>query len=146
MKFELIDSSSQLWKKVRKYAAECSWSAGKFLALNMDNGTFSDWERVIVAHDKHRICGYCTVSRSDCIPDVPYTPYIGYVFVGEDYRGNRLSQRLILCASEYLKGIGFNDVYLVSDHENLYEKYGFTVIAHVSAPCGAMEKIYHKSI
>ena len=56
--------------------------------------------------------------------DVHYTPYIGYLFVDEKWRGNRLSQRLIIYSMSYLKSVGFDKVYLVSDHENLYEKYG----------------------
>ncbi len=35
------------------------------------------------------------VAKSDCIPNVSYTPYIGYMFVNEKYRGQHLSQKLI---------------------------------------------------
>lgn len=147
MEFELITSSSDnLWEKVRKYAAACSWSAGKSLAHDMEADVFTNWERVIIAHQGEQICGYCTVAEADCIPNVPYTPYIGYIFVGEEHRGNRLSQKLIQFAISYLKGIGFNDVYLVSDHENLYEKYGFCIVDRTIAPWGSIEKIYHKTI
>jgi hypothetical protein len=45
---------------------------------------------------------------------------------------------------DYLKGVGFDQVYLVSDHENLYEKYGFRVIDRKIAPWGSEEKIYMK--
>lgn len=47
------------------------------------------------------------------------------MFVGEKYRGNRLSQKLIIKAMAYAKDLGFKKIYLVSDHENLYKKYGF---------------------
>ena len=90
MNFKTIIYSDELWCKVRNYAESCSWGAGKALANAMDNNGFNDWERVIVALDNEKICGYCTVSKTDCIPDVDYTPYIG-----EEYRGNRLSQQLI---------------------------------------------------
>ena len=123
MEFRFITSSDALWQQAAQYAAACSWSAGTFLARDMAAGAFSDWERVIVATEADRICGYCTVAKTDCIPNVPYTPYIGYLFVDEEYRGHRLSQRLISFASSYLKEIGFHEVYLVSDHENLYEKW-----------------------
>lgn len=103
---------------------------------------FNDWERVIVAVDNEKICGYCTVSKTDCIPDVDYTPYIGYMFVDEEYRGNRLSQKLIQYAIDYMKNVGYDKVYIVSDHENLYEKYGFRVIDRKTAPWGSEEKIY----
>jgi len=41
----------------------------------MFDNTFTDWERVIVAIQENNIAGYCTVAKTDCIPNVPYTPY-----------------------------------------------------------------------
>jgi len=84
----------------------------------MDDQGFVDWERVIVALDKESICGFCTVTKTDCIPDVDYSPYIGYIFVGEMYRGQRLSEKMIQYAMKYLKSLGFDKAYLVSDHVN----------------------------
>ena len=114
-----------LWNSVAEYAADCSWSAGKFLAKQMYTNNFTDWERVFVALHDDKIAGYCTLAKTDCIPDVPYTPYIGYMFVDEQFRGCRLSQKLIKCALLYAKELHYNQVYLISDHINLYEKYGF---------------------
>ena len=145
MTFALLTNSHELWKPVKEYAAACSWSAGKSLARDMENGAFSQWERVIVACENQEICGYCTVAKTDCIPNLSYTPYIGYVFVDERYRGHRLSQKMILFAMDYLQKFGFHEVYLVSDHDNLYEKYGFSVIDRVLSPWGSVEKIYHQS-
>lgn len=142
MTFEGLTASHPLWERVKVYAAHCSWHAGEFLARHMSDCTFSDWERVIVALDGETICGYCTVAKDDCIPSVPYTPYIGFVFVGEAYRGKRLSQKMIQFSTDYLRSVGFHKVYLVSDHENLYEKYGFQVVDRQLAPWGSLEKIY----
>ena len=146
MNYKTITPSDELRCKVRNYAEGCSWRAGKALAKAMDNNTFQEWERVIVALDNEKICGYCTVAKKDCIPNVSYTPYISFVFVDEAYRGNRLSQKLICYAMDYLKRVGFNRVYLVSDHENLYEKYGFRVVDRKIAPWGAEEKIYMQEL
>jgi len=146
MDFKAITTSDELWSKVMNYTENCSWNAGKFLAKDMDNKVFQDWERVIVALDCNQICGYCTVAKTDCIPDVDYTPYIGYLFVDENCRGNRLSQKLILYAMDYLKEIGFDTVHIVSDHQNLYEKYGFEVIDRKMAPWGTEEKIYRRRL
>ena len=146
MNYRAITSSDELWCKVRNYAEGCSWRAGKALANSMDKHEFTEWERVIVAFDDENICGYCTVTKVDCIPDVCYTPYIGFLFVGEAYRGERLSQKLIRVAMDYLKTVGFDRVHIVSDHENLYEKYGFRVIDRKMAPWGAEEKIYMQEL
>lgn len=144
--FKTITPLDELWSRVRNYAESCSWKAGKSLANDMDNNVFKEWERVIVAFDNEKICGYCTVAKTDCIPNVCYTPYIGYMFVGEEYRGNRLSQKLIQYAMDYLKTVGFDKVHIVSDHENLYEKYGFHVIDRKIAPWGSEEKIYMQKL
>lgn len=146
MNIKSITSSDEIWSRVRNYADNCSWKAGKLLANNMDNNVFKEWERVIVAVDNEKICGYCTVAKTDCIPNVCYTPYIGYIFVDEKYRGNRLSQELIRYAMDYLKSIGFNRVYIVSDHENLYEKYAFDIIDCKIAPWGSEEKIFMRKL
>lgn len=146
MNFLSITSDDHMWEKVRQFAANCSWGAGKSLSQNMSDNTFTDWERVIVALYENNIAGYCTVAKSDCISNVPYTPYIGYLFVDEKYRGHRLSQKLISYAMSYLRTLNFSQVFLVSDHENLYEKYGFKVIDKKPAPWGEMEKIYMREL
>ena len=88
----------------------------------MDNNGFNDWEMGIVAVDNEKNCGYCTVSKTDCIPNVEYIPYIGFMFIDKEY--NRLSQQLIEYAIDHNK-VGYNKVHMVSNHKNLYEKYGF---------------------
>ena len=108
MIIKAITASNEMWNKVKIYADSCSWKAGKSLANAMMNNGFKDWERVIVALNDDEICGYCTVAITDCIPDVHYTPYIGYLFVDEKWRGNRLSQRLIIYSMSYLKSVGFD--------------------------------------
>ncbi|MCM1189653.1 MAG: GNAT family N-acetyltransferase [bacterium] len=146
MNFLAITSSDAIWKKVIQFSQNCSWGAGKSLSQNMSDNIFTDWERVIIALQGDDIAGYCTVAKNDCIPNVPYTPYIGYLFVDEKYRGHRLSQKLISYAMTYLRAAGFSRVFLVSDHENLYEKYGFEVIDQKPAPWGEIEKIYMREL
>ena len=141
-----LSSSDPMWNSVQTYASNCSWRAGSSLAQRMDRNEFTDWERVFVAFDHENICGFCTVSKIDCIQGLPYTPYIGYLFVGEEYRGKRLSENLIHHAMNYLRSVGFHEVYLISDHVNLYEKYGFRVIDRKMAPWGEEEKIYMQRI
>ena len=146
MRFELLTAAHPRWEEAARYAEECSWHAGKALADDMRNGKFADWERVLIAEEGESIRGFCTVAKRDCIPDERYTPFIGFVFVDEKSRGHRLSQRLIECAMDYLKQRGFQRVYLTSDHENLYEKYGFRVIDRQRAFWDGMEKVYTREL
>ncbi len=131
-----------------EYAHNCYWSAGPHLAKQMRSNGFTQWERVFVAFVDSDIAGYCTFTKTDCIPDAPYTPYVGFLFVGEQYRGKRLSQKILSSVLQYAKGLDFEEVYLVSDHVNLYEKYGFIKIDEKPAPWdpNTMEAIFmHKT-
>ena len=142
MQIKLITDTDQLWELAIKYAEKCSWRAGSFLAKDMREKKFNDWERVLIVLENNTIAGYCTLAKTDCIPDVIYTPYIGYMFVGEIFRGNRISEKLILRALEYAKELEFEKVYLVSDQINLYEKYNFIKIEERFDLWGNKEKIY----
>lgn len=147
MRFQAITSSDALWKQTRDYAFSCSWCAGKSLAGLMDENVFSDWERVIAVLDESEsVCGFCTVVKKDCIPELEVYPYIGYVFIEESQRGKRLGQQMLEYAMLYLRNCGFDCVYLVSDHLNLYEKYGFRAVEKTMAPWGAEETLYTHEI
>ena len=41
MEFKMITSADKMWSKVRDYAKDCSWRAGKSLADAMDHDTFT---------------------------------------------------------------------------------------------------------
>lgn len=146
MEIKPIKDDDDLWQPVMEFAKNCSWRAGPFLARQMQNNGFTDWERVIVAREGLVIAGFCTLAKTDCIPDVAYTPYIGFVFVGEEYRGHRLSERMLNYAADYANKIGFVKVFLVSGEKGLYEKYGFVKIDDKKDIWGNDEQIFCKSI
>ena len=45
-------------------------------------------------------------------------------------------------AESYLKKTGFREAYIVSHHDNLYEKYGYVHVDTKAAYWGDMQKIY----
>ena len=135
MMIEALTPADCRWDAVAQYASTCSWRAGQTLAQQMRSEYFQDWERVFAAFTPEGdVAGYCTLAARDCLPDAPYSPYIGMVFVGEAHRGHRLSERLLQYASDYAASLGFSRVFLVSDHEGLYEKYGFLKADERPAP------------
>lgn len=125
MEIKCLKPSDSSWNKTIKYVENCGWSAGKSLAAKMRDGSFNDWERVFVIEENEKIQGYCTFVREDCLKGLSYMPYIGYVFISDECRGMRYSEKLIKHVLNYARENGFKKVYVVSTHVNFYEKYGF---------------------
>lgn len=140
-----LKPNSELWHKTIDFAAVCSWRAGPNLAQNMKDGVFSDWQGVFAAVESGKIAGFCTFAADDYIPDCEYSPWIGYVFVSEEYRGNRLSGRMISAVMKYAKSLNFDKVYICTGEQGLYEKYGFEKIDRRKTYGGDHEDILVKS-
>lgn len=141
----ITSQDNDLWERVASYAQSCSWQeTGKSLSTRMKNNEFTDFERVFAALQDNEIAGFCALTKTCSLSPIEYTPFIGFVFVGEPYRGNRISKKLCLSAARHAKEAGFDKVYLYSDIKNLYEKYGFVKIGEKTAPWGTIQSIYMK--
>ena len=146
MNINIINTNDLLWNTAITYLENCPWRGTQFLLDQIHRGTFDDWERLVVARNEGEIAGFCAVCKRDWIPDVLYTPFITSLYVAEAFRGNRLSQRLIEAANQYVRTLGFDAVYLFSDHIGLYEKYGFSAIDKYSTPWGEQETLFCRTL
>ena len=147
MKTLLIQSGHPFWEKTISFARNCSWKAGPILASRMEKNDFQDWERVIIAIDHEAVVGYCTLSEKDELPvEYGFSPFIGFVFVAEAYRGNRLSGRMIEAVTDYARQIGFEKVYLMSGEKGLYEKYGFQSIGCYPTIFDTVDQLFERAV
>ena len=146
MELTFVERGTPLAEKLIAFAKQCSWDAGPCFAGYLEYDRYVGFERAAAAVDGDNIAGYCNVLKEDCLPDLPYTPYIGFLFVDERYRGQRLSQKLLTFCEDYLRGLGFERVYLTTDHDNLYEKYGYVYLESHMADWGEIEKLYVKEL
>ncbi len=137
----------QYWKETISLAESCSWKAGALLAEKMKSNDFSKWERVCAACVDGKAAGFCTFTERDELPEkYPFTPFIGFVFVEEAYRGRRLSERMIQSAASYAHELGFCKIYIMSGEIGLYEKYGFIKLGNYETIYGSVDQLFVKSI
>lgn len=135
------------WQKTMQFAETCSWRAGPYLANEMRKGAFHDWERVFAAVINGEIIGFCTLMKYDELPEsYGYSPFIGFVFVREEYRGNRLSERMIEAVVEYAGSIGFEKIYLMSGEKGLYEKFGFRKIGDFPTIFNTIDQLFERTV
>ena len=141
MDITIVDD--KLRNAVISYAENCSWRAGKELARLMRRNEFKDWEKVFAVCENGRIAGFCTITEKDELsPEYPFTPFIGFVFVEEEFRGRRVSGELIGAAVRHARKIGFENVYIMSGEVGLYEKYGFSKIGDFETIYGGTEQLF----
>ena len=67
----------------------------------IQNWEFEDWETPFVAIADGRIVGMVTIMKTDYYPLPEIYPWISTLFVSEEYRGNRISGKLIEFANSY---------------------------------------------
>ena len=147
MEITLIHQGHPLWEKTIAYAESCPWRAGPFLAKMMRRNGFLPWERVVAAREDERIIGFCTFTGKDELPDTyPYSPFVGFVFVDEGYRGRRISERMIAAAAAYAKELNYETLYLMSGERGLYEKYGFEKIGDFLTIFGTTDQLFQKRL
>lgn len=142
MEVRILDIHDEYWDKTIAMSEKCSWRAGPNLGYKMRVNEFEDFECAFAAIEDYKVIGFCTITKTDYIPNCSYSPWIGFVFVDEHYRGNRVSQKMIVKALEYAKIKGFKKVYISTEEDNLYEKYGFIQIDTLKSHDDTLEKIF----
>lgn len=146
MEIYAITNEHKLWNETISFAETCSWKGGHFLAGLMNQNNFLEWERVFVAFENNKIVGYCTFTKKDELSEeYDFSPFIGFIFVDESYRGRRISEMMINNVMKYAKMIGYDFVYIMSGEKGLYEKYGFTLIGNYETIYGNVEQLFRKN-
>ena len=142
--FESADREHWL-AEIRK----CDWRAAPVLADFLENGTF--YEKLgdgvlLLLTDGDRLVSFVTFAQWDCIDDKSLYPWIGFVFTAPEYRGHRYAGRLIERCEELARQNNVSQIYISTDHEGLYEKYGFEYKENRVDIYGDDSRIYIKSI
>ena len=89
-----------------------------------------------------RIAGGLGVIENDFHNRKDLAPNVCAVYTEQEYRCQGIAGQLLDIAVKDMKSKGITPVYLITDHINFYEKYGFKVIDKKVAPWGELEKIF----
>lgn len=143
----LMTTEHTYWKETISLAEKCFWKAGSFLARKMQENEFKEWERVCAICVNGKVAGFSTFTESDELSEqYDFTPFIGFVFVDEQFRGKRLSEMMIQSIISYAKEIGYEKVYIMSGELGLYEKYGFVKLDNYETIYGSVDQLFVQTI
>ncbi len=102
--------------------------------------------RFFVLCDGPKIIGCGALLVSDFASRHDLWPWYACHYIEADYRGNALGKMLLEHAIQLAGQAGFTHVYLSTDHDGYYEKYGWERIDDAFEPTGASTRIYKYSI
>lgn len=121
-----------------------------FLMLDEANQT------EITENNKNGVCprlaAFVSLARNDEVDiTVPgretWTPWIGCVFTYPEYRGQRLSEKLITLSEDYaIKELDAKYTYISTDHIGLYEKYGYEFFTETDTVWGEQTRVLRKRL
>lgn len=142
-----VEKDSEPANKLIEFVENFSWEEVKEHTLWMlKNWNYSDWETMFAAMIDGQIVGMASIMKTDYYPLPEIYPWVSSVFVSEDYRGQRISGRLIDFANNYAKECGFDRTYIPSEHIGLYEKYGYHYLKDITNYGGGVDRLYVKEL
>ena len=122
-------------------------SSSIFGAKKMEANDFESNERVLAALHDDEVAAFCTFTNRDEMPrEYGCGPLIGFLFVAEKYRGNRLSEQMVNAACNVAKEQGFSAIYLMSGKVGLYEKYSFTKVGDYKTIYSSVDQLFSKTL
>lgn len=89
-----------------------------------------------------KVIGCAGMITNDFISRGELYPWICALYIDESERGHQYGSLLLDRARKDSDAMGFDDVYLCTDHIGLYEKYGFEYIGQGYHPWGEESRIY----
>lgn len=142
-----VEEESELEEELLSFVEGCSWEDCKeHIAYMIRDRVFTDWETMFAAIVDGRIVGMASIMKTDYYPLPEIYPWISSVFVQEDMRGQRISGHLIEYANNYARKHGFDKTYIPSEHEGLYEKYGYTYVKDIVNYGNGIDHLFVKKI
>ena len=144
---EKVDKGTKTAAALLEFVKSFSWEEVKEHTVRViKDWKFEEWETPFVAMADGRIVGMVTLMKTDYYPLPEIYPWVSTLFVSEEYRGNRISKRLIDFANEYANSLGFDTTYIPSEHTGLYEKYGYSYLKDITNYGGGTDRLYAKEI
>ena len=147
MEIKKVENNTELSEKLIRFVEHFSWEEVKEHTLQiLKNWEFEEWETPFAATVNGNVIGMATIMKSDYYPLPEIYPWISTLFVAEEYRGNRISGKLIDFANDYAKEKGFERTYIPTEFVGLYEKYGYCYIKDIVNYGNGIDRLYAKEL
>ncbi|MGI6509791.1 MAG: GNAT family N-acetyltransferase [Erysipelotrichaceae bacterium] len=142
---------SDIKETALKQLKNCKWTFSETLVKFIETDTFyqqlgKESNLLLLVNRDNDIAAFLTLSEKYIVDDEKLSPWIGFVYTFEKYRGNRYSGLLIEKACDIAKERGHKKVYIATEHKNFYENFGFNYIENRVTIYNTYARIYYRNI
>ena len=142
-----VEKDTELAKSLLEFVENCSWLDAKaHIAQMIRTWAFTDWEAMFAAVKGGKIVGMTSLMKTDYYPLPEIFSWVSCVFVSEDCRGQRISEKLIDHANRYAKAHGFARSYIPTEYVGLYEHYGYHYLKDIVNYGGGVDHLFVKEL
>ncbi|WLR48291.1 GNAT family N-acetyltransferase [Halobacillus litoralis] len=110
---------------------------------SLKNG--DDLPQFYILMDKNEIIGTYALLRNDMNSRQDLCPWLACLYVHPDHRGRKVGKQLLSHASQEADRLGYDFIYLATDLEGYYEKYGWEQEGEAFGISGGSIKVYIKA-
>lgn len=99
-----------------------------------------------IALEDGKVIGTYALLRNDINSRQDLFPWLACLYVDPMYRGRSIGKHLLEHGLQMTAQLGYEKLYLSSDLEGYYEKYGWTNSTITYGPFGGFIKVYEKAV
>lgn len=122
------------------------WGAGQYLHKLISNNELialcGKTTKVFLLTKNKQLVSFCTLAEEDDVRDTGLTPWIGFVYTFPKYRGHRYMGLLLEFAYATAKENGAKHIYISTNENGLYEKYGYCFYQMMKDMNGENSRVY----
>lgn len=129
---------------------ESDWGAGTYLYELLRDQKLKELcgaaTKVLLLTEDEKLMAFCTYAPQDDIAAPELTPWVGFVYTFPAYRGKRRAGKLLEHAYALAKEEGHAHIYISTNEDGLYEKYGYQFWKMMKDVWGGDSRIYRNEI
>lgn len=114
-------------------------------ALKHSGGADQPLPHFYLLLEEEQIIGCYALITNDFISRHDLYPWFACLFVEPEFRGKELGKMMMKHALKEARNKGFDTIYLTTDHQDYYEKYGWERLEDGYEPSGKQTRIYRRS-
>lgn len=129
---------------------ESDWGAGQYLYGLLKDQKLGELVgprvRVLLLTEGEQLLSFCTLADKDDIQPTELGPWVGWMYTFPVCRGHRYAGLLLRHAESMARADGADAVYISTNHDGLYETYGYEFMQVMKDIDGQDSRVYIKRL